>query len=65
MTTIAEGPTVPGSPATPEITHVPVVERRQRRRALCDAGPGGIEVLGAPVLRSPLDRDTAQSEAVA
>jgi hypothetical protein len=63
MTTIAEGPTVPGSPATLEVTDVPVPERRQQRRAVGDAGPGGIEVLGAPVLRSPLDRDTAQSEA--
>jgi hypothetical protein len=65
MTTTATGPTDPGSPATRETADAPVVERRQRRRALCDAGPGGIEVLGAPVLRSPLDRDTAQPEAVA
>ena len=65
MTTTATGPTDPGSPATRETADAPVVERRQRRRALCDAGPGGIEVLGAPVLRSPLDRDTAQAEAVA
>ncbi len=65
MTTIATWPTDPGSPATRETTDVPVVERRQQRRALCDAGPGGIGVLGAPDLRSPLDRDTAQPEAVA
>ena len=65
MTTIAEGPTVPGSPATLEVTDVPVPERRQQRRAVRDAGPRGIGVLGAPVLRSPLDRDTAQPEAVA
>ncbi len=65
MTTIATGPTVPGSPAIRETTDAAVVERRQQRRASCDAGPGGIEVLGAPVLRSPLDRDTAQPEAVA
>jgi hypothetical protein len=65
MTTIAMGLTVPGSPATLESTDVPVVERRQQRRAVRDAGPSGIEVLGAPVLRSPLDRDTAQAEAVA
>jgi hypothetical protein len=65
MTTIATGPTDPGSPATGETIDAPVVERRQQRRVLCDAGPGGIEVLGAPVLRSPLDRDTAQPEVLA
>ncbi|WP_100500712.1 hypothetical protein [Geodermatophilus chilensis] len=65
MTTIAMGLTVPGSPATLETTDVPVVERRQQRSAVSDADPSGIEVLGAPVLWSPLDRDTAQSEAVA
>jgi hypothetical protein len=65
MTIIAMGLTVPGSPATLETTGVPVVERRQQRSAVSDAGRSGIEVLGAPVLRSPLDRDTAQSEAVA
>ncbi len=65
MTTIAEGPTDPGGPATRETTDAPVVERRQQRRAVNDAGPSGIEVLGDSALRSPLDRDTAQSEAVA
>ena len=64
MTTIAMGLTVPRSPATLGITDVPGVERRQQRGAVSDADPRGIEVLGAPVLRSPLDRDTAQPEAV-
>jgi hypothetical protein len=65
MTTIAEGPTDPGGPATRETTGVAVVERRQQRRAVSDAGPSGIEVPGAPVLRSPLDRDSARPEVVA
>ncbi len=65
MTTIAEGPTDPGGMATRETTDVAMVERRQQRRAVSDAGRSGIEVSGAPVLRSPLDRDTVQPEAVA
>ena len=48
-----------------EVTGVPVGERRQQRSAGSDAGPRGTEVLGAPVLRSPLDRDTAQPEVLA
>ncbi len=60
MTTIATGLTGPL-----EITGVPVVERRPQRSAGSDAGPSDTELLGAPVLRPPLDRDSAQSEAVA
>jgi hypothetical protein len=65
MTTIATGLTGPASPVTLGATHVPVVERRRQRSAGSEAGPDDVEVPGAPVLRPPLDRDTAQSEAVA
>ena len=60
MTTIAMGLTVPVSSTTPETTCAALVERRQQRGAVSDAGPGGIEVPGAPVLRSPPDRGTVQ-----
>jgi hypothetical protein len=59
MTTIATGLTGPL-----ETSDAPVVERRPQRSAGSDAGPGDTELLGAPVLRSSLDRDTGPSEAV-
>ena len=65
MTAIAEGPTDPSSPATPQVTDARVVQGRQPRGAVSDAGPAAVEVLGAPVLRPPLDRDTVQPGAVA
>ena len=47
-----------------ETSDAPVVKRRPQRSAGSGAGPGDTELLGAPVLRSPLDRDTTPSEAV-
>ncbi len=65
MTSFADGLVVPGSPATLQTSHVLVVERRPRRSAVIDADRSGIEVVDAPFLRLPLNRDTVQSEAVA
>ncbi len=65
MTSFADGLAVPGNPATLQTSHVLVVERRPRRSAVTDADLSGIEVVDAPLLRLPLNRDTVQSEAVA
>ena len=65
MTTCAEGLAVSGSPATLDSRHVLLVERRPAPSAVTDADLSGIEVVDAPFLRLPRDRDTEQPEAEA